>query len=105
MAAVDHGVGHHLGVGPGGPGHAEEATPDPAHPEAEPGWDLWLVDLDEVVVGRMSRREKLRALTHLGDLPAAARNYVEAIADAVEVPITLIGTGQGRHEVIDRVEI
>jgi adenylosuccinate synthase len=39
------------------------------------------------------------------DLPAAARAYVDAIAAAVEVPITLIGTGQGRHQVIDRVEI
>jgi adenylosuccinate synthase len=39
------------------------------------------------------------------DLPAAARAYVDAIAAAVEVPITLIGTGQGRHQVIDRVEV
>jgi adenylosuccinate synthase len=39
------------------------------------------------------------------ELPAAARAYVDAIAAAVEVPITLIGTGQGRHQVIDRVEI
>ncbi|MCB0874189.1 MAG: adenylosuccinate synthase [Actinobacteria bacterium] len=53
-----------------------------------PGWD-----------------DDLTGCRTLGDLPAAARNYVEAIADAVEVPITLIGTGQGRHEVIDRVEI
>ncbi len=43
-----------------------------------------------------------RGLKHL---PAAARGYVETIADAVEVPITLIGTGQGRHQVIDTVEI
>jgi adenylosuccinate synthase len=43
-----------------------------------------------------------RGLKHL---PAAARDYVETIADAVEVPITLIGTGQGRHQVIDTVEI
>ena len=33
-----------------------------------------------------------------------ARDYVGAIAEAVEVPITLIGTGQGRHQVIDQVE-
>jgi len=39
------------------------------------------------------------------DLPPRARDYVDAIAKAVEVPITLIGTGQGRHQVIDRVEI
>ena len=36
--------------------------------------------------------------------PAAARDYVELIAAALEVPITLIGTGQGRHQVIDQVE-
>jgi adenylosuccinate synthase len=41
----------------------------------------------------------------LEDLPVNARAYVDAIADAVEVPITLIGTGQGRHQVIDTVEI
>ena len=53
-----------------------------------PGWDE---DLSEC-----------RELEHL---PAPARAYVEAIAEAVEVPITLIGTGQGRHQVIDQVEI
>jgi adenylosuccinate synthase len=40
----------------------------------------------------------------LKQLPEAARRYVETIAAAVEVPITLIGTGQGRHQVIDTVE-
>jgi len=39
------------------------------------------------------------------DLPPRARDYVDAIAAAIEVPITLIGTGQGRNQVIDRVEI
>jgi adenylosuccinate synthase len=39
------------------------------------------------------------------DLPPRAREYVNAIAAALEVPITLIGTGQGRNQVIDRVEI
>jgi adenylosuccinate synthase len=43
-----------------------------------------------------------RELKHL---PAAARAYVETISQAIEVPITLIGTGQGRHQVIDTVEI
>jgi adenylosuccinate synthase len=41
----------------------------------------------------------------LRKLPAAAQRYVETISEAVEVPITLIGTGQGRHQVIDTVEI
>lgn len=56
--------------------------------EEMPGWD-----------------EDLTGCRELSDLPPAARAYVDMIADAVEVPITLIGTGQGRHQVIDRVEI
>ncbi|MFN8121107.1 MAG: adenylosuccinate synthase [Thermoleophilia bacterium] len=53
-----------------------------------PGWD-----------------DDLTGCREIDDLPAAAREYVDAIAEAVEVPITLIGTGQGRHQIIDRVEI
>jgi len=49
--------------------------------------------------------EDISECRELKRLPAAARGYVETIADAVEVPITLIGTGQGRHQVIDTVEI
>jgi len=49
--------------------------------------------------------EDISECRELKRLPAAARSYVETIADAVEVPITLIGTGQGRHQVIDTVEI
>lgn len=52
-----------------------------------PGWDVWVVDLDEVRAGAMSREERLRALTQLADLPPAAtrtdrarffRAYLEA---------------------------
>ncbi len=59
-------------------------------PEYEdmPGWD-----------------EDLSEARTLDDLPLRAREYVDAIAAAVDVPITLIGTGQGRHQVIDQVEI
>ena len=56
--------------------------------EEMPGWD-----------------EDLSEARTLEDLPQKAREYVDAIAAAVEVPITLIGTGQGRHQVIDQVEI
>ncbi len=49
--------------------------------------------------------DDLTGARELEDLPAAARDYVDAIAKVVEVPITLIGTGQGRHQIIDRVEI
>lgn len=52
-----------------------------------PGWHVWVVDLDEVRVGRLSVEAKLRALTQLADLPPAAtradrarffRAYLEA---------------------------
>jgi adenylosuccinate synthase len=56
--------------------------------EEMPGWD-----------------DDLSECRSLDDLPPQARDYVDAIAAAVEVPITLIGTGQGRHQVIDQVEI
>ena len=56
--------------------------------ESLPGWD-----------------EDLSECRALEDLPPRAREYVDAIADAVEVPITLIGTGQGRHQVIDQVGV
>jgi len=56
--------------------------------EEMPGWD-----------------EDLSQARTLEDLPQKAREYVDAIAAAIEVPITLIGTGQGRQQVIDQVEI
>ncbi len=49
--------------------------------------------------------EDLTGCREHDELPAAAQAYVDAIAEAAEVPITLIGTGQGRHQVIDRVEV
>lgn len=36
------------------------------------GWEAWVVDLDEVRTGTMSRKEKLRALSQLADLPREA---------------------------------
>jgi len=49
--------------------------------------------------------EDLSECRELDDLPPRARAYVERISEAVEVPITLIGTGQGRHQVIDVVDV
>jgi adenylosuccinate synthase len=49
--------------------------------------------------------EDLSDCRELDDLPPRARAYVERIAEAVEVPVTLIGTGQGRHQVIDVVDV
>jgi adenylosuccinate synthase len=44
--------------------------------------------------------EDLRECRSEDDLPAAARQYLEFIADFVKVPIALIGVGPGRDEVI-----
>ena len=35
------------------------------------------------------------------DLPARAQAYIDMIADAIQIPVALIGTGQGRHQIID----
>ena len=49
--------------------------------------------------------EELTGARSLAELPPRARAYVELISEWLDVPVTLIGTGQGRHEVIDQVEI
>ncbi|HUR69167.1 MAG TPA: adenylosuccinate synthase [Candidatus Thermoplasmatota archaeon] len=38
----------------------------------------------------------------LGALPTEARRYVEAIEDALDVPIEIVGLGPGREQTIDR---
>ncbi len=49
--------------------------------------------------------EDLSECRELDDLPPRAREYVERIAEAVEVPIPLIGTRQGPPQVIDVVDV
>ena len=49
--------------------------------------------------------EDLEGCTSLEELPPNARAYVAAVSERIETPITLVGTGQGRHQVIDRVEL
>ncbi|MBI2684316.1 MAG: adenylosuccinate synthase [Actinobacteria bacterium] len=49
--------------------------------------------------------EDVVGCTTLDELPDNARSYLHMISDRLDVPITLIGTGQGRREVIDRVEL
>ncbi len=49
--------------------------------------------------------EDITTVTELAALPSRARAYVDRITQALGVPITLIGTGQGRHQVIDHVGI
>jgi adenylosuccinate synthase len=45
-------------------------------------------------------QEDLRDCRDEADLPAAARDYLQFIADFVRVPVVLIGVGPGREEVI-----
>jgi adenylosuccinate synthase len=44
--------------------------------------------------------EDLRECRHEEELPDAARNYLQFMADFVKVPVALIGVGPGRDEVI-----
>lgn len=48
--------------------------------------------------------EDLSECRTVDSLPRAAREYVERIAAFAGAPISLVGTGQGRHQVIDMVE-
>lgn len=44
----------------------------------------------------------IRGITKYEDLPEACRNYIEAIEDEIEAPITMVSNGPGRHEIIHR---
>ena len=46
--------------------------------------------------------EDIRGAQSLSDLPDSARRYVETIERLVGVQVSLLGTGPGRHEVIER---
>jgi adenylosuccinate synthase len=46
--------------------------------------------------------EPLDGVTTADDLPAAARHYVEFVETSLDVPVTLIGTGQERKRILDR---
>ena len=45
----------------------------------------------------------IRGITKYEDLPEACRNYIEAIYQEIEAPITMVANGPGRHEIIHRV--
>jgi adenylosuccinate synthase len=45
-------------------------------------------------------QEPLGGLTDAGDLPSAARGYVDFIEERLEVPVTLVGTGRERERVL-----
>ena len=45
-------------------------------------------------------RTDLSGATELADLPAAARRYVEFLAEQIGVPIKLVGVGPGREQFV-----
>ena len=44
----------------------------------------------------------IRGITKYEDLPENCRKYIEFIEKELEVPITMVSNGQGRHEIIKR---
>ena len=44
--------------------------------------------------------EPLDGCATIGDLPDAARAYIELVERALEVPVTLVGTGAAREQVL-----
>ena len=44
----------------------------------------------------------IRGITKYEDLPENCRNYIEFIEKELEVPITMVSNGPGRHEIIKR---
>jgi adenylosuccinate synthase len=74
-------------------GKTLEIAPDAAYKldESEPVYEIlpgWNEDIQNVRT--------------FGDLPQNARNYVEFIEQQTEVPVTMIGVGPSRDQVIDR---
>ena len=46
---------------------------------------------------------EIRGIKKYEDLPKECRDYIEAIEQEIEAPITMVSNGPGRHEVIERV--
>ncbi|WP_178626830.1 adenylosuccinate synthase [Frisingicoccus sp.] len=47
-------------------------------------------------------KSEIRGITKYEDLPENCRNYIEFIEKELEVPITMVSNGPGRHEIIHR---
>ncbi len=75
--------GHPLGAPPASAG--AYARVEPVY-EILPGWQA-----------------DTSAVTRYDELPAQARSYVERIEEIVGAPITMVGTGPARHQVLRRV--
>ena len=48
-------------------------------------------------------KSDIRGITNYEELPVECRNYIEAIEQEIEAPITMVSNGPGRHEIIHRV--
>ena len=48
-------------------------------------------------------KEEIRGITEYDQLPENCRKYIEFIEQELEVPVTLVSNGPGRHEIIHRV--
>ena len=49
-------------------------------------------------------KEEIRGITNYDELPENCRKYIEFIEKELEVPVTLVSNGPGRHEIIHRVK-
>ena len=49
--------------------------------------------------------EDIQGVQSLDDLPDSARRYVETIEQLVGVTVAVLGTGPGRHEVVERAPL
>ena len=47
-------------------------------------------------------KSDIRGITEYETLPVECRNYIEAIEQEIEAPITMVSNGPGRHEIIHR---
>ena len=45
-------------------------------------------------------KSDIRGITKYEELPVECRNYIEAIEQEIEAPITMVSNGPGRHEII-----
>lgn len=48
-------------------------------------------------------KEEIRGITEYDKLPENCRKYIEFIEQELQVPVTLVSNGPGRHEIIHRV--
>ena len=49
-------------------------------------------------------KQDIRGIKNYEELPENCRNYIEFIEKELEVPVTLVSNGPGRHEIIHRTK-